>query len=457
MEIIVDDISSYIKDVTSVPRALAIVRDVCRARPSGFKYMPRYKNGLWDGYISLMLGTNRFPTGLLSFVTRRLKSEGFNVSLTYASNYESYDANTIHENMLSGVVLRDYQLEAIRTLLSKKRGIAKMATNAGKTEVMAGIIKALNVPKTMVLVNRKELMYQTCERFINRGIASDIGMIGDGVCNPGVVTVAMLQTLYTRLKSPLLGNVLLMIDECHHTSSDRTLDVINKISGHYRFGFSGTPLKYDILADMKLVAATGRLVVEVTNDMLIKMGHSATPIVYISSISSVVNNADDLYDADYQTAYKELIVNNTYRNSIISDIVSRESGIVLILVNMLEHGRVLCSMIQNAVFVNGSDSSKYRLSVLEKMRAGGCGVYIASPIFDEGVDIPAIDTVILAGGGKSHIKLLQRIGRGMRKKDNGNVLNIYDFIDDTNKYLLNHSEERINTYVAEGFTTKLLE
>lgn len=101
------------------------------------------------------------------------------------------------------------------------------------------------------------------------------------------------------------------------------------------------------------------------------------------------------------------------------------------------------------------DSTERRKEVLDMLRAGS-GIVISSPIFDEGVDIPSLDCVILAGGGKSQVKLLQRIGRGMRHKDGDNTMKIYDFLDDTNKILLRHSEKRIETYASEGFKTKLI-
>jgi len=451
MEIIVEDISSYIKDVAKVPKALAIIRDVCRARPVGYQFMPRYKKGYWDGYISLMHSMNKFPTGLLWLVSKRLQVEGFHLTFTLTSAYPEYLEETIKPDMLFGVTLRDYQLEAIRKLLDRKRGIAKMATNAGKTEVMAGIIRALCTPKTMVIVNRKELLHQTADRFSKR-LGIEIGKIGDGIWQPGTVTVAMIQTLYSKMKEPWTNNQLLMLDEAHHTSSDRTMDVVNKISGAYRFGFSGTPLKHEVLADMKLVSATGRLLCEVTNSQLIEQGFSATPYVHLTTIT---NGAEDTFDAKYQQAYKDMIVDNEYRNLLVADKAKISEGIVLVLVNQISHGHILNKLIPGSLFVHGSHDSEYRFGILEKMREGGRGVFIASPIFDEGVDVPAIDTIILACGGKSHIKLLQRIGRGMRKKGNGNVLTIHDFIDDTNKYLLKHSEERIDTYVAEGFETIL--
>jgi superfamily II DNA or RNA helicase len=353
--------------------------------------------------------------------------------------------------MLNGITLRDYQLEAILKLLDHKRGVAKMATNAGKTEVMAGIIKALGVPNTLIIVSSKELLHQTADRFETR-LGIKVGKIGDGLWQPEIVTVAMVQTLYSRLENVWLENQLLMVDECHHASSNRMLDVLNKISGPYRFGFSGTPLKHEVLADMKLISATGRLLCEVTNSQLIEQGFSATPYVHLTTIT---NGAEDKFDAKYQQAYKDMIVDNEYRNLLVADKAKISEGIVLVLVNQISHGHILNKLIPGSVFVHGSHDTEYRSGILEKMRSGGKGVFIASPIFDEGVDVPAIDTIILACGGKSHIKLLQRIGRGMRKKGNGNVLMIHDFIDDTNKYLLKHSEERIDTYVAEGFETIL--
>jgi superfamily II DNA or RNA helicase len=123
----------------------------------------------------------------------------------------------------------------------------------------------------------------------------------------------------------------------------------------------------------------------------------------------------------------------------------------LILVTRIDHGLELQKMIEGSVFISGSDTTEFRQETIQKMRESKFGVYIATTIFDEGVDIPSVDTVILAAGGKSHVRLLQRIGRGMRHKEGLNQLIIHDFLDDTNMYLLSHSEERIDTYAKEGF------
>lgn len=448
MDILIDDIYSTVLDPKNHMAALAAIRCACRAKPSGYKFMPRYKKGMWDGYISLMHGLSKFPTGLLPLVMETLDNKGFHPN--YISHI-AYPNVHITSKSLNGIVLRDYQVQAINNMLSAHRGIAKMATNSGKTEVMAGIIKALNFPHTIVLQRRKELLYQTAERFEMR-LGRKIGVVGDGVYQPSIITVAMVQTLASgnRVSDAYVeDNEVLMIDECHTTSSDQTLDVVFNIPGLYRFGFSGTPLKYDELSDMKLIAATGEVIIDVPNEYLIDNGYSAVPQVYI------IDDPSDEYDdsTDYPQIYADCIVRNEKRNNRIKELALGARGVVLIMVNQVGHGDILQRMIPDSTFVHGSDTTEYRKFVLETMKEGTSGVFISSPIFDEGIDVPSIDCLILAGGGRSHVKLLQRIGRGMRRKSGDNVLEIYDFCDHA-KYLTDHSRIRKGIYEQEGFSIK---
>ena len=427
--------------------AISIIRDVCKARPAGYQFMPKYKARRWDGYSSLMRTFNAFPSGLLPMVLTALKSNGYN-SIELVKPEPIACLNTLDENILSGITLRDYQLEAAKHLIENKRGVAKMATNSGKTEVMAAVIKAFG-RKAVVLVHRKELMYQTAQRFIDRGI-ENVGMVGDSLFDPKDVTVAMIQTLHNRVDlSCFFGNVVLFIDECHTLSSDEAQDVYFRIPGYHRYGVSGTPLKHDTLSDMRLMAATGPVIFEITNDFLISRGYSARPTIEIC----VIEQKDD-DELDYHDAYDKFIVNNAVRNKKIADYAKAIDGAVLILVSRVEHGKILESM-TGGKFVSGSDTTATRQAALAKMKKGS-GITIASPIFDEGVDVPGVNAVILAGGGSSHIKLLQRIGRGLRQKSNGNELKVLDFIDDTSAHLLKHSNDRIDTYAAEGFETVII-
>jgi len=462
IDIRVEDINSYVLKPRSHLEALAVIRSVCRARPDGFQFMPKYKSHRWDGYITLMATMSSFPTGLLPLVVKALMSNKMAVHLI-GQNPPPFEQDDIiiDPDCLNGVTLRDYQIDAVGNLLGASRGIAKMATNSGKTEVIAAIIKTLGIPPTIIIVHRKELLYQTMQRLEDR-LGIEVGIMGDGKHAQAQVMVAMVQTLYNLLnkmpkkaiKSYMMfpDNELLVVDECHHVSSNSMMDVISHVPGHYRFGMSGTPLKYNALSDMKLIAATGDIVVDVTNEYLIEAGWSAKPIIKMYVVEDL---EAALWDMDYADAYKSMIVEHKQRNKIIINYANKSEGVVLILVNQLEQGRLLRDAISGSVFVHGSDDTECRQGVLSTMRAATKGIFIASPIFDEGIDVPAVDTVILAGGGKGHVKLLQRIGRGLRQKAGHNELIVIDFIDDTNEYLLKHSRDRIEIYEQEGFEIEI--
>ena len=460
IDIRVGDINSSVLKPRSHLEALAIIRNVLRARPEGFQFMPKYKSHRWDGYITLMTTMSSFPTGLLPSAVKALIDDKKAVHLI---EQPRQIIKTVDPDCLSGVTLRNYQIEAVNDLLSANRGIAKMATNSGKTEVIAAIIKTLDILPTIIIVHRKELMYQTAQRLEDR-LGIDVGVIGDGhkSIRGYKVIVAMVQTLHNVLDSVpkkdakgymiFPDNELLVVDECHHVSSNSMMDVISHIPGHYRFGMSGTPLKYDALSDMKLIAATGDVVVDVTNEFMIESGWSAKPVI---KMYIVEDTNDALWSMEYADAYKSMIVNHKQRNNIIIDYANKSEGVVLILVNQLEQGRLLRDAIPYSIFVHGSDDTDYRQGVLSNIRAAVKGIFIASPIFDEGIDVPAVDTVVLAGGGKGHVKLLQRIGRGLRQKAGHNELIVIDFIDDTNEYLLKHSRDRIEIYEQEGFEVEI--
>jgi len=447
MNILVGDIYSFVEEPRKHPVALATIRQVCRARPEGYRFMPGFKTHRWDGYVSLMKGFANFPTGLLDDVCKTLDDADITYDLVIDDMRMGY--RIIRKDVLQGITLRDYQYNAIQKLGLCGRGVAKMATNSGKTEVMAGLIAGYGFPKTVVLLHRKELLYQTQERFQER-LGRKIGIIGDGVLEPDAITICMIQTLSKKwdiLNWLFFDNALLMIDECHRASSNQMMDVIFKMPGHYRFGFSGTPLKYDVLSDMKLIAATGPIRVDIGNMELIELGYSAKPIV---TIHTIPKDTRENYKLGYVGAVSELLVNNGYRNYIVRDMAMKAGGVVLILVNMIEHGKNLQNIIPTSIFVTGSDTTEYRKMVLDSMR-GDSGIFIATPIFDEGIDVPAVSTLILAGGGESHVRLLQRIGRGLRQKEGDNVLYIHDFLDNHNKHLKRHSLARLDVYRGEGF------
>lgn len=441
----------------TIAQYLGVVRQATSARPSGYQHMPSYRNKTWDGFIRFYKN-NRFPSGLLARVTDAIKAVG-HIEIEVVNDrpvdqWEPMDVRMIKPDMFQGITLREYQIQAATSMMAYGRGVAKMATNSGKTEVMAAMCKAYPC-KILVFTTKRELMYQTSERLEKR-LGEPVGYIGDSNSKPGRIIVAMIQTLSKwdddKLRKTFNNVGCVMFDECHHIPSTTSQKVMMNIPAWNRFGFSGTPLHYDNLEDMMLIGATGPVLVEVTNADLIEAGVSAMPYVDMYVITS-----EKGYDDKWASSYSKYIVNNDKRNKIIANVVnSSESKAALILVDRLEHGRMLKEMIPGSIFAHGSMDTASRRAILDLLRKGEGAKVIATPIFDEGVDVPSVDLLVLAAGGETHIRLMQRIGRGMRRKDS-NTLKVVDFVDDTNKYLLSHSQHRAELYEAEGFAVRLID
>jgi superfamily II DNA or RNA helicase len=177
---------------------------------------------------------------------------------------------------------------------------------------------------------------------------------------------------------------------------------------------------------------------------LIELGMAAKPVIEMHPM--------DLGElsTDYQEQYSEVVLSPERNVKILEILESYKYDSALVLVERLEHGQLLYEMLPNSIYANGSMDSTTRQAALDSLRQGNRTIVIATPIFDEGVDVPAVDLVILAGAGKSAIRLMQRIGRGMRPKADGRGLIIIDFID-SGKYLLKQSYERAKFYESEGF------
>jgi superfamily II DNA or RNA helicase len=436
-------IDATVPEIASIS---GIIRMATQARPEGFQFMPKYKQGVWDGYINLSSGY-QFPTGLLSLVQRALPL-GMTVEVEDHLDYPQYYASLMHPNMFKEIELRPYQLNAAIELITSKRGVAHMATNSGKTEVIAAMCKTL-LCDILVVTTKLDLLKQTSQRLSKR-LGEKIGFVGAGESDVQRVTVGMLQTLAKHDLKPFANVGCIIFDECHHVPSQTAQKVMLGIPAPLRYGFSGTPLHHAALDDLMLMAATGDVLVTVTNTELVDSGVSAKPEIVMYTVKQ---DMDD--DLEWQDAYQTFIVASEVRNQIVIEQAKQAEGVTLVLVERIEHGKYLAQHLPESMFLHGGTPLDQRVGALDLMRFGHLRIVIATPIFDEGVDVPSIDTLVLAGGGVSPIKLLQRLGRGMRHKQGENVLHVIDFVDEANEYLLQHSIQRAQLYESEGFDVKL--
>lgn len=431
----------------------------------------------WDGYVKFFTRPgNTFKTGLLPLVLKIL--DDHNTKYQILDKRENYfSLEQMDTNKVSKKELREYQIDTINRVASNTtggvpflRGVVNIATNGGKTVVAEAVIQQIlskldDNHKLLFVTHSKEIAYQT-KSSIEEDLKIDVGFIGDGKWNEAPVSVALVPTLYKNIKKPKFkalvnDTVGFIADEVHHAKSSSWYSVLDRfIKADLRLGLTGT-IGNNAINEHKLYAVTGPIIIKISNEYLIEHGFSARPVCYYIEIT----NPDDIEDLDYQEAYTEGIVLNSYRNDTVTKIVQRElekKSNILIFVERLEHGEIIENLLKetniNSVeFTNGQKSTEFRNKVLKDIKSGTLRVLISTSVLDEGIDVDNINSVIYARGMEAPRKILQGIGRGLRKKKDNSGLTFYDFLDYTNDYLIKHTKNRFLTIKEEGFEIKKLD
>jgi len=426
-------------------------------------HMPKYKSGEWDGKYNFLDYKGKFPTGLLSYIYEHLVDLGHTVEIEdvredpyVGPKLGSFDVS------LDGIEFRGYQKETIAQAVVRQRGILELPTGSGKTEIAIGITKTLGL-RTLYLVHTKDLLHQTYDRFIKRG-AENVGRVGDGYSEQNAnIVIATVQTLSNWFKDAIQTTKwwlaefeCIFLDECHHASANTWyILAMHCHNAFYRFGLSGTPLKRGELANMKLIACIEDAIYSLPTKDLQKAG-DLCPIQI-----NMIENKEVSYQSKWHDVYSDAVVNSEHRNSMIVKLAIKHflnGDKVLILVREITHGNNLYNMLDSCgvitTFLKGSVSSEAREAWKKKFEDDDYPnfVLLATTIFDEGVDLPAVNVIIQGTGGKSEVKTIQRTGRGLRKKLDGGGLTVYDFID-SSEYLDKYSEQRMRIY-KDVFSTE---
>lgn len=267
-----------------------------------------------------------------------------------------------------------------------------------------------------------------------------------------------LNEMYDKATKLLKATMMFIGDEVHHASSDTWYKLFKKIpNAVYRFGLTGTVDKSNPVNVMKLHASTGDIVAKVSNEFLIENGYSAKPIINMLNLGDI----EQVPSVFYAEVRRLGIIEHKERNSIfVRKIVEQFEGgkQCLVIVNETEHGDIVLDMLEKEIssvqFIHGQKTAKVREQALQDLKEGTLRVLISTSILDEGVDVSSINCIFLMAGGKSMRQLLQRIGRGLRKKADGSHVDVYDALDYHGKYLTEHLAERYATYVEEGFEVR---
>lgn len=477
---------------------------------------------LWDGKQHLFnVQTCAFPVGFVSDVRRFLEKRKYTVQMQdnrACARQAPKAVRRVSADMLKEITLRDYQLKAVRKAIAKRGGVARLATNAGKTAVGAALIKAID-GVTLYMVPNTKLITQTTNEFARfLGISPDeIGVIRGGEFNPKRITIGIVNSLVPgskpkwkaasktaikqamaedQLEAPPEGEDLaryiksvadnafkermraynerkkklaaylktvevFIPDECHHTAAKTWREVSRRCTATWRFGLSATPLNRTDGRSIFVKAICGPVIANITNKELIARGISAKPTINIVEIARAKDPQGKTVHPDgrYSDVYKAGIVRNTYfHKRIVRDSLGHvELGRpTLILVKEHEHGHALVQAFDDVGFgrvdfVHGNLDDETFEQAKENFSRGHNKVLIATPVFGEGQHVPDIRSLVIADDFESVILILQRIGRGLRKKKGENKLYVTDYAHTTHRYLSDHSLTRIELYEQEGF------
>lgn len=480
VQIVVNNVWSRIRNLNDIQVVDALDRETSFF-VEGYNFTQAYKNGYydkkrgifthWDGKRHLLTNKMVFPTGLLAKVEKFL--------IRQKQEYEILDQRFTPEAKkpieIKNFIPRPYQVEATNIAISKGRGIIRIGTGGGKTKCAAMMVAKYNLP-TMIYVIGKDLLYQF-HKEMESALNIKIGIIGDGQCSIEKINVCSIWTAITafdlkqavslddedwapeiisvgsehkqQIRKAIENSNLAIYDEAHFLATD-TIQSIFKASKKCRFlfGLSGTDWRDDG-ADLLLESVCGERIYNMTASKLIEAGYLVPANISLLEVPPY----HETLPKHYASVYSKYITGNDIRNGMIEDsarVLIQKGRKLLILVRYLNHGKELAERLSDIplFFVNGEVDSETREEVKKDFEAGKLKCLIASSVFDIGVNLPSLDALILAGGGKSTVRALQRIGRVIRIYPNKKNAIIVDFIDDA-KYLDKHSFCRISVYDTE--------
>jgi DNA excision repair protein ERCC-3 len=448
------------------------LKSVLSYHVKGYRFSPAFLMHHWDGKRTLLRRDGTFPAGLVGFVRDAYWADDAKIVVVdqrHTPRKRAFDAR-VHD-----VKLRPYQNEAVLVAIAKEQGVFQMATGTGKTEVMIGITAALGL-RTLILVASKDLAIQTHKRFEDRLRGVKVTMFGAGKHRWGDVTVATLQSIRAWMKradpeevADTLGRYDVMhSDECHTLPAATYLPIALAIPAFYRFGWSATPYgDGDEGARLALTGATGQVIGQMRPDEAVAAAVSVP--AFVTMLQYGLGEPRTAWKADqfrinddnfahYAHLYREAVVLNRERNELITGAaiaLAAANRPTLVLVHSIEHGQMIADAL-DVPFAHGSTEQDVRNAALQSLRDGSVPILVASVIFDQGIDVPELAGLVLAGGGKAAHVAVQRIGRGSRVAKGKDRLEVVDFMDTCSRIMWRQSKARLKAYRDMGAEVEIV-
>lgn len=431
------------------------------------RYLPAVRLGRWDGC------TNFFTLGggtylkLLDEIIPMLDERGYDIEVEdhrhgWQLEFDAVDENSVnyalwpkgHPQAGEPVLLRDYQVEAINSFLAEPQSIQELSTGSGKTIMTATLCKrAEKYGRTITIVPNKDLVRQTEADY--RLIGLDVGVyFGDRKEYGKTHTICTWQSLNILGKRSKSGEAVVdwadfvegvncvIVDEAHMSKADVLKELL---SGPFsqvpiRWGMTGTIPKEEV-EWRSLQVSLGPVVNRIRASDLQEQGVLANCNV------NIVQVQDGKEFANYQAELKYLLTDSD-RLDFMAKLVSKaaEEGNTLVLVDRIEAGKELVNRLPGSVFISGEVKSDTRKEHYDEVSGAEGKIIVATyGVAAVGINIPRIFNLVLVEPGKSFVRVIQSIGRGIRKAEDKDSVQIWD-ITSSCKFAKRHLTKRKQFY-----------
>jgi len=441
----------------------------------GYRFMPAYKNKIWDGKIRLFHSNNRtLYYGLIPYLEEFCNDRGYTLvkddSIDDDEEFSVAEANRFIEGLNLTLEPRDYQIDAFVHAIRKRRTLLLSPTASGKSLIIYLTMRYLN-GKTLIIVPTTSLVRQLYKDFEDYGFDSVNNvhqiMAGAEKDTDKNIIISTWQSIYKQKKSWFDQFDVVIGDEAHQFKAKSLTSILTNMERcAYRFGFTGT---LDGTQTHKLVleGLFGKVEKVTTTKKLMDDGNLADFEVKALILKHTKDNCKLISKYKYQEELK-YIVESQSRNNFIRNLALSLDGNTLLLFQFVDkHGKVLYNDIEenatnrNVFYVSGETKIDTREDIRQSVENESNSIIVASyGTFSTGINIKNLHNVIFASPSKSKIRTLQSIGRGLRLGNNKTHAVLYDIADDLThgkkpNYTLNHFIERMKMYNEEKFKYKI--
>lgn len=473
--IIVDECTAKIEGLDLVTRR-ACVNAVKYFLPHA-RYSPAYRLGRWDGTQSFCTLGGRTYLNLLDKILPVVIENGYELEIQDHRAKHEFEFSEVDENFLSHInwpadhrmagepiMLRDYQIQAINECVNNPQGISIAPTSAGKTIITASLSKiAEKYGRTIVIVPNKNLVQQTEEDYRNIGL--DVGVLyGDRKEYDRTHTICTWQSLMVldkKSKDALDDDQLsIFLDDlvaviCDEVHSVKNMNVLHNLlttvfaNIPIRWGLTGT-IPEEEYNQVSLYSAIGPVIGKLSAKELQDKGYLAQCHV------NILQTQDAVVYNDYQSELKYLVTNRERLSWLAKKIQEiSETGNTLVLIDRIETGEILHELIDGSTFISGQMKSTKRKEAYKEINLADNAIMIATyGTTSTGISINRIFNLVLLEPGKSFVRVIQSIGRGLRKADDKDAVEIFD-VSSKCKFSNRHLLKRRKFYgdVQYPFTT----